>query len=340
MRLSQPIFYSPGFQFASSNELLRALDGHCSPEELANINVLFEQGVPVVTSRLVLATLLGVNPGLIWSFQYKTSHYYRIFSIPKGQGKREIQAPKVALKLIQKWLATVFSSTLQFQDHVFGFVSGRSHIDAAIEHVGAHWVFGVDIRDFFRSTPQQLVQSKLQELGYPINGACLLASITCLHGFLAQGSPASPVISNLCFTEWDIKLKALADKHNCRMTRYADDIVFSGVGTCPAELHSDVKEVIDSSPWRLAPEKIEAHALPHRLKVHGLLVDGMTPRLTKGYRNKLRAFKHMLLRADISPDDRARLSGHVSYSKHVVQRIQTKLLPPTANAEVTCQLLV
>jgi len=322
MRLSQPLFYSPGFQFSSSSELLRAVDGHCSPDELADINSLFERCLPAVTSRLVLATLLGVNPGLIWSFQYRTRHYYRFFSIPKGQGKREIQAPKVALKLVQKWLATVFSSKLQFSDHVFGFVPGRSHIDAALEHVGAHWIFGVDIRDFFRSTPKLLVQSKLQDLGYSINGASLLASISCLDGFLAQGSPASPVLSNLCFTEWDIQLKALAEKHNCRMTRYADDIVFSGVGTCPAELEMEVKGVIGSSPWSLAPEKIESHALPHRLKVHGLLVDGPIPRLTKGYRNKLRAFEHILLRKDISIADRARLSGHVIYSKHVVQRIK------------------
>lgn len=322
MRLSHPFFSSVGFQFESVDDLRRVLESQCSEEELAAAVRLFSSGLPPITSVLSLSTLLGVNPGLIWSLQHKTKQYYREFSIKKGRGERKIQAPRVVLKLIQKWIAVVLGNALTLPSHVFGFVQGRSHIDAALVHVGAHWVFGIDIRDFFRSTPQLLVQRKFEELGYPSNGARLLGSLTCLNGFLAQGAPSSPVLSNLCFSEIDERLRQLANIHNCRLSRYADDIVFSGLDAFPEGLRDDAVMLFVSSPWELAPEKTEIHALPHRLKVHGLLIDGDRPRLTKGYRNKLRAFRHVLKSKDLTDSDKSRLAGHVSYADHVERSVR------------------
>lgn len=196
-------------------------------------------------------------------------------------------------------------------------MKNRSHLDAAMIHVGADWLFGVDIRDFFRSTPKDLVQTYLEQLGYPKSGARLLADLTCLNGFLAQGAPSSPVLSNLCISDIDRHLQGIAGKHQIRLTRYADDIVFSGMDEIPDSLRSEVENLFLSSPWQLAPEKIELWVRPHRLKVHGILVDGPSPRLTKGYRNKLRAFHHILKRTDLNGADRARLAGHVNYSNYV-----------------------
>lgn len=322
MRLSQPLFSSIGFQFSSVNDLKRALENQCSKEELDVAVKLFLAKLPPITSVYALSTMLGVNPGLIWSFQHNTKQYYREFYIKKGQGHREIQAPRVALKLIQKWVSVVLGNALTFPSHVFGFIQGRSHIDAAIVHVGARWIFSIDIRDFFRTTPQSLVQGKLEELGYPVNGARLLSSLTCLGGFLAQGSPSSPVLSNLCFSELDQHLLMLAEKYHCRLSRYADDIVFSGPEVFPEELRVEVENLFVASPWNLAPEKTEIHSLPHRLKVHGLLVDGDRPRLTKGYRNKLRAFRHLLTSAKHVTDDSSRLMGHVAYADYVERIVQ------------------
>ena len=324
MRLSQPLFASIGFQFSSVNDLIKALENQCSKEELDAAIGLFSAKLPPITSVYALSTMLGVNPGLIWSFQHRTKQYYREFYIKKGQGQREIQAPRVALKLIQKWVSVVLGNTLIFPSHVFGFVQGRSHIDAAIVHVGARWIFGIDIRDFFRTTPQHLVQKKFEALGYPVNGARLLSSLTCLGGFLAQGAPSSPVLSNLCFSELDQNLVLLAEKYRCRLSRYADDIVFSGHEVFPEELKVEVMHLFIASPWNLAPEKTEIHTLPHRLKVHGLLVDGDRPRLTKGYRNKLRAFRHVLASAKHTTNDGSRLAGHVAYANYVERIVQLK----------------
>jgi RNA-directed DNA polymerase len=57
--------------------------------------------------------------------------------------------------------------------------------------------------------------------------AAVLAQIVCHENQLPQGSPCSPVISNLIAGALDIRLNELARKYNCTYTRYADDITFS-----------------------------------------------------------------------------------------------------------------
>jgi len=318
MRLPHPFLSNPGFSFIAASDLWRALEGNCEQEELVIATQLLENGLPPITSRVALSVVLGINSGLVWSFEKKTSKHYREFPIKKGSHIRLIQAPRVALKLVQKWLSIVLASKIKPPPHVYGFVPGRSHIEAALQHVGSEWIFNVDIRNFFQTTPQAMVQKVFADLGYPSNGARLISSLTCLNGYLAQGAPSSPILSNMCFADIDNQLLALAKHHGCRMTRYADDVVFSGFGELPQNLSDEVIAIFNPSPWKLAPEKTKTQVLPHRLKVHGLLVNGQRARLTKGYRNKLRAFAHVISKkADLSDADRVRLKGHLSYMHHV-----------------------
>lgn len=53
------------------------------------------------------------------------------------------------------------------------------------------------------------------------------------------------------------------------------------------------------------------------IKVCGLLVHGDRPRLTKGYRNRIRAFKHLIEANKIAEDDLERIKGHLAYAQTV-----------------------
>jgi RNA-directed DNA polymerase len=194
---------------------------------------------------------------------------------------------------------------------------GRSHAAAAAEHCRARWVFSVDIKDFFQSTPTELVALSLEKIGFTEQGSLLLSSLACLRGVLAQGAPTSPVLSNICFDSIDQKLLKVALQHNVRLTRYADDIVFSGTSEFPLILRDQVLEIFVEGPWRLAAQKTKLFELPDRLKVHGLLVHGESIRLTKGYRNKLRAYRHLLSIGGIRDSDRAKVIGHVIYGAFI-----------------------
>ncbi|HVC59303.1 MAG TPA: reverse transcriptase family protein [Acetobacteraceae bacterium] len=308
---------SPFFLFSKVEELVEALGLAPGDPETEQIHALSERRLPPVSSKHGLATMLGVNPGVVWSLANRPQRYYRTFDIPKGRGTRRITAPRVALKIIQKWLGFHLARAIPSPPHVYGFVPGRSHIGAAYVHRGAEWAISVDIASFFQTTPAALVWKTLKQLGYDEPAAGLLTSLTCYHGFLAQGAPSSPALSNLCFAETDAMLVRLSERHACRITRYADDIVLSGQGSMPAELRDELRRVFEATPWQLAPEKESVQPLKGRIKIYGLVVRGPRVRTTKGYRNKLRAYAHILSTRGEGATDRRVLIGHVQYAQHV-----------------------
>ncbi len=317
MKLPHHLVDSPMFVFENSTELVAALGRDVSLGDVSEIDRLVKLGLPPIISRDALSVMLGVNPGLIWSFEKRPGRYYRQFQIPKGGGLRNISAPKVGLKILQKWLSVHFQNSFTPQPHVFGFVPGRSHLQAAAVHCGARWVFSVDIRNFFPSTNLALVESALTRLGYSPESAVFLAKFLCLGGGLAQGSPASPVVSNIAFFDVDTALAKIAHQYNARLSRYADDIVFSGTNDFPEALQAQIEQLFGGLPWDLAPEKTEKSFAPQRLKVHGLLVHGDHIRLTKGYRNRIRAYAHLMVTGKIRDDDQQRVRGHLMYARQV-----------------------
>jgi retron-type reverse transcriptase len=306
--------------FSTSDQFLKALPEDVLALYSRDFQELCAKRLPPVVSIRCLATLFGYSSKFTGALYQRTEKYYRTFSIPKGKKRRTIHAPRVALKVIQKWFGFHLAEAVNFGDCVFGFVKGRSAVAAAARHCGADWVYSVDIADFFPSTPVRKVTEAVAALGYPPHGAELISKLCCYGGGLSQGSPASPVLSNLVFRGADAQLVAIAQEHSLRYTRYADDVVFSGTGEFPAGIKPAVRSVIESHGWKLAENKERLSKRPNRLKVHGLLVHGEKPRLTKGYRNRIRAFKHLLAKDAVEPDDVPKMKGHLSYAQSVENR--------------------
>lgn len=317
MRLPHHLTESPFFLFSEEKDFITAVKSVVDATELHRIENLLENGLMPVTSKEVLATMFGVNAGIIWSFANRPLRHYRNFSIPKGQGKRYISAPKVGLKIIQKWIGVQLQNSLTFPNHVFGFIPGRSHISAAKVHAGARWVYSVDIKDFFASTPKDMVSKSLQKIGYDRDSADLISTLCCYRGFLAQGAPSSPVLSNLCMSKVDADLALLAENLGARITRYADDVSFSSVNEFPIMITEEINTIFETTPWKIAEEKTHLSEFPRRLKVHGLLVHGPSVRLTKGYRNRIRAYRHLLDTQKYKQEDLALLRGHINYAEQV-----------------------
>lgn len=318
MRLPQPLLDSQFFQFSNLAELLKATTGMLSESEQVQMRRMVERGLPPITSRAALSAMLGINPGLTHALITWPQRYYRTFEIPKGgKGVRRIDAPRVGLKIIQKWVAERLQKCYVRPEHVYGFVPGLSHVHAAAKHCEATWIFGVDIKDFFQTTPISVVAKSLLQIGFDESGAVLVASLCCLNGVLAQGAPSSPVLSNICFLHVDERLAELAAEFGVRLTRYADDIVFSGTGEFPERLQTELFAIFSSGPWSLSERKTCLDKFPNRLKVHGLLVHGKRARLTKGYRNRLRAYNHLIKTRGADVEGAEVIRGHLSYGKFV-----------------------
>ena len=309
-----PLFVS----FASIDEALEAMPYRYREGVRSAMLPLTERGLPPALSAGVVATLFGVSIPFTKAISKNPKRYYRVFAIRKGNKTREISAPKVALKLLQSWIGSHLSRSVSLNSCVFGFVPEKNGvIEAAKLHSSARWVYSLDLRDFFPSIDGSRVEEALRKLGYTDHSAAFIRSLCVLNGALPQGSPASPVLSNLVFTDTDIELSKLAVECSVRYTRYADDLVFSGVDEVPPQLQQKVRHILNAHGWVIAEEKEHLAKLPQRLKVHGLLVHGTAPRMTKGYRNRIRAYRHLLAKGLIRVDDLPKVKGHLSYADQV-----------------------
>ncbi|ANQ17082.1 retron Ec67 family RNA-directed DNA polymerase/endonuclease [Vibrio natriegens] len=111
-----------------------------------------------------------------------------------------------------------------------GFVRERSIITNAMMHVGKKHVLNIDLKDFFDSFNFGRVRGFfIKNVNFQLDPhiATVIAQIACFDNKLPQGSPCSPVITNLITHALDIRLASLAKKYKCTYTRYADDITFS-----------------------------------------------------------------------------------------------------------------
>jgi hypothetical protein len=188
-----------------------------------------------------VAKLLGFKPSGLSFVLYRLpdSKKYTSFEVPKrGGGKRQIRAPEARLSLLQRQLATLLTDCLEELKKekpprralAHGFEKGRSIITNAQLHKRRRYVFNLDLADFFPSINFGRVRGfflkdKSFKLKPPV--ATVLAQIACFENELPQGSPCSPVISNLIGHVLDGRLARIAKTHKCTYSRYADDITFS-----------------------------------------------------------------------------------------------------------------
>jgi len=193
------------------------------------------------TSLSELAILLGYKPKALSYILYKipNENKYSEFTIPKKNGgKRKIKAPTDQLKQLQRRLADLlnecFDETCIRSEHKrslsHGFRKNHSIITNAIKHKNKRHVFNVDLQDFFPSINFGRVRGffiKNAHFDLDPKVATVIAQIACHDNELPQGSPCSPIISNLIGHLLDIRMVNLAKNAKCTYSRYADDLTFS-----------------------------------------------------------------------------------------------------------------
>lgn len=193
------------------------------------------------TSLNDVASLLGFRPKAVSYILYKlpAAQKYTTFEIPKRSGgQRTIQAPTDRLKNLQRKLSDLLQDCVEevnvarnLKDRTaHGFRRDRSIITNARQHRHRRWVFNIDLEDFFPSINFGRVRGfLLKNRDFALNQtvATVIAQIACHDNSLPQGSPCSPVVSNLVAHLLDMRLVKLASSVGCTYSRYADDLTFS-----------------------------------------------------------------------------------------------------------------
>lgn len=220
---------------------------NCNAERLQSYQL------PLCNTAAEIAAAMEISVGQLrfLAFDRKTSHisHYIRFKIPKKTGgERLISAPMPRLKAAQHWILVNILEKLELHNCAHGFRSSHSIVTNAKPHVGSEVIINFDLKNFFPSIFYKRVKGLFQSFGYSeaaatifgllctepeieeleLDGKTYFVAVTERH--LPQGSPASPVITNILCRRLDQRLDRMASDLGFVYTRYADDLTFSASG--------------------------------------------------------------------------------------------------------------
>lgn len=212
--------------------------------------------------------------------------HYRTFTIPKKSGGvRTISAPERMLKSMLTYTNRILQAFYEAPDYVTGFVPAKSVVDNAERHIGMIYVFNTDLKDFFPSIPQKRVWGALKSrpFNFPEVVASAIAGLCCseiklgdeTRNALPQGSPCSPILTNIVCHNLDWKLNGLARRFNLRYSRYADDITFSSdhnVYQEEGEFMKEFRRIVAGQNFTINEKKTRLQKRGERQDVTGLVV--------------------------------------------------------------------
>lgn len=276
------------------------------------------------TNRVDLAALLGFKPAALAYILFKLppAAKYTTFTIAKRNGgTRTIKAPAPNLKLLQRKLSDLLldcvdeinATTGRKDQSAHGFKRNRSIRTNAIKHRHRRWTFNIDLEAFFPTINFGRVRGffiKNKDFALHEDVATVIAQIACDGNELPQGSPCSPVISNLIAGTLDVRLVALASAAGCTYSRYADDITFStnkpkfpsdiaiqvpAVSPNAWGVGSALEKLILRTGFRINATKTRMMYRNSRQAVTGLVVNRKV-NVRSEYRRAVRAMVHKLIR--------------------------------------------
>lgn len=259
--------------------------------ELADANV-----VPFTMRQMLI--LCNPNMG---------KHRYTVFHLPKKTGgKRVINAPKGNLKWMQLCLNEIFKALYTPSIHAMGFTTGKSIVDNAMLHTNQHYVFNIDLENFFPSIDQARVWKRLQlpPFNFPKEIANVVAGICAIKDeinsdkpryCLPQGAPTSPLLTNAICDNLDRRLCGLARRFGLRYSRYADDITFSSMQNVyqeNSEFRKELTRIINGQGFSINSKKTRLQHCSRRQEVTGLTVDKKV-NVSSKYVKDIRALLHI-----------------------------------------------
>lgn len=264
---------------ATVEEINLALTNKIITEETAALlreynDRLQRNNMPIIYNLRHLRKILNIRKKDQNKYFGSERNEYHSFLIPKKSGgMREIEAPSDKLKSYQLWIKESILDKIKISDYAMGFKKSCSILDNAKKHVGKELVINLDLKDFFPSIKYYEVYRIFSYFGYTNEVSHLLTQIcTNKNNVLPQGSPASPVISNIVSLKLDKRLSGLANSYGCDYSRYADDITFSGPKSIKSILPL-VKAIINEERFEINEDKLRFQYSFQRQEVTGLVVN-------------------------------------------------------------------
>ncbi|CAA6816491.1 MAG: Retron-type RNA-directed DNA polymerase (EC [uncultured Sulfurovum sp.] len=268
------------------------LDEKESNQKLLNENNLF-----LIKDAKDLASKMGIT---LKELRFLThtqklsnrTDYVHFKMVKKSGGFREISAPKPQLKRLQYWILENILNKVAVSNEAHGFVAKRSIVSNAKPHLQKALVINCDLENFFPTLSYARVKGLFKSLGYSVELATILAILTTeaeqkevlLDGeklylytgkrYLPQGSPASPMITNLICRKLDKRMSGISKSLDFNYTRYADDMTFSSDTYLNInKMMFWIKGIVKEEGFILHPKKTKIMKKGARHEVTGIVVN-------------------------------------------------------------------
>ncbi len=203
---------------------------------------------------------------------------------------------------------------LKIHDSCHAYLTGKSIITNAQNHVNKDFVANIDIEDFFGSIKRDHVFHLLKknEIGERLSS--VVAHLVTLDGKLPQGAPTSPAISNAFLYEFDNSLTKISHEAGLVYSRYADDITISGSSRSAIEsVVYRCKKILADNDLKLNDNKTRIASARSSQRVTGLVVnEKIQP--PREFQRKIRAIFHRVNKNPESYIEKiSELRGYYSY---------------------------
>ena len=246
---------------------------------------------------------------------------YREFYIPKkSRGYRKIDAPNAELMEALRELKRIFEEDFHALYHTsaFAYIKKRCHLDAVKKHQvnQSNWYAKFDLSNFFGSTTKEFVISMFSRI-FPFSEVLNTGvgyeefekaiDLAFLDGGLPQGTPISPIITNVMMIPIDysfanhfrkfvyINKEGEVMERNLIYTRYADDMIISSRQDFDfkvVERHIEAIFQLYKAPFHINSEKTRYGSRAGSNFNLGVMVN-KDNKITIGYKKK-REFRNSL----------------------------------------------
>ncbi len=324
-----------------------------------DIQKLKENQMPVIETDRELAEFLRIEYNTLRYLVYHRDvitfdNYYR-FDIPKKSGgTRHIAAPKTQLKAAQKQILEQILQKVEVSDFSHGFIKSRSVLTGAkVHHTSPDLLINIDLENFFPTITFERVRGLYQSFGYSGYIASLLAMI-CTYcermpleikgeikyiktsdRILPQGSPASPMITNIICKKLDKRINGLCKKLGMTYTRYADDMSFSYMGDTDnlaiGSFLNSVNKIIEEEGFHMKKEKTHILRKNNRQYITGIVINNEEIGVPKKWVKILKASIHNAQKLKASGNSVPNktiheISGKIAWLKNVNAKRYEKII--------------
>lgn len=302
----------------------------------------------------------------------KFNPYYNSFFIPKKSGGlRRIDAPADELKDALSILKSMFERFMcgnTYHTSAYAYIPNRSACDVSrkMRDSRCRWFLKTDFSDFFGSINIDFAMRQLSKIypfcayveffgerGYSALYNCL--KLCFLEKKLPQGTPISPLLTNILMIPLDYKISNLLlsgkkittfdneredDNYRLIYARYADDIyIGSHRGFDPAPVIAVLKSIIEQeeAPFVIKPEKTRYCSSAGRNWILGVMLN-QNNEITVGH-NRKRQVKAMISNFAMDyknqkswdPTDIQQVLGNISYISSIEKEYMNGVLENLSN---------